>query len=300
MRWSRDIAAAVELAVQRSISAAVTMKWRGTMKSEVIADPLAARTAYTQAGWYALPQSLAEPVIDRLRGSVARISVQDRPEVVFEEGTRVVRALHGCHRFDEACAALTRLPPLVALAETLVGGPVYVYQFKVNLKQPFEGRAWPWHQDFAFWLREDGMPTPNAVNIAVFLDDVHAGNGPLSVIPGSHRLGLLDLDTARRSAGSSDWRRHVSADLEYTVDEDRVAELAIDLGQHVTVGGRGSCFAFHPSIVHASSNNESPDRRAVLLITYNAVDNAPPSPTRPEFLVDRDTTPLTGDDDFPW
>ncbi|MER7277525.1 phytanoyl-CoA dioxygenase family protein [Dactylosporangium sp. NPDC000244] len=270
------------------------------MKRKAFGEPLAAGAAYTQAGWYAMPQRLPEPVIDRLRESVARISVQDRPEVVFEDGTQVVRALHGCHRFDEACAALTRLPVFVALAESLVGGPAYVYQFKVNLKQPFQGRAWPWHQDFAFWLREDGMPTPNAVNIAVFLDDVHAGNGPLTVIPGSHRLGLLDIDTAHRSANSQDWRRHVSADLEYTIDENRVAELAADLGRHVAVGERGSCFAFHPCIVHTSSNNESPDRRAMLLITYNATNNAPPSPSRPEFLVDRITTPLVADDGFPW
>ncbi|WP_271190021.1 phytanoyl-CoA dioxygenase family protein [Dactylosporangium matsuzakiense] len=263
-------------------------------------DLLAARAAYTRAGWYALQQPLPGAVVDRLCGSVAHISGQDRPEVVFEDGSRVVRALHGCHRFDAACAALTRLPQFVALAETLLGGPVYVYQFKVNLKQPFEGRAWPWHQDFAFWLREDGMPTPNAVNIAVFLDEVHTGNGPLTVIPGSHRLGLLDVDTAPRSPGGRDWRRHVSADLEYTVAAERVAALAEDLGRYVAVGGRGTCFAFHPSIVHASSNNESADRRAILLITYNAVGNAPSSPTRPAFLVDRDTTPLTADSGFSW
>ncbi|MDX3226218.1 hypothetical protein [Streptomyces sp. ME19-01-6] len=31
----------------------------------------------------------------------------------------------------------------------------------------------------------------------------------------------------------------------------------------------------------------------MLLITYNAVDNAPANPTRPEFLVSRESTPLT-------
>ncbi|MFC5673512.1 hypothetical protein [Streptomyces incanus] len=44
--------------------------------------------------------------------------------------------------------------------------------------------------------------------------------------------------------------------------------------------------------MHSSSNNMSPDRRALLLITYNAVANAPEKPTRPEFLVSRDTTPV--------
>lgn len=263
-------------------------------------DKAAARAAYEQSGWYELTQTLEPPIVDRVRDSVTRISAQRRPEVVFENGSGVVRAVHGCHRFDQSCAALVRLPRFVALAEALLDGPVYVYQFKVNLKQPFEGKAWPWHQDFAFWLREDGMPTPNAISIAVFLDDVHADNGPLTLIPGSHRLGLLDRDAASNSQPSRDWRRHVSSDLEYTVDDARAGTLAADLGQHVAVGPRGSCFAFHPSIVHSSSNNRSPDRRAMLLITYNAADNAPSNLTRPEFLVDRDTTPVAPLHDYQW
>lgn len=270
------------------------------MNSPAMDEPTTARTAYEQSGWYELTHTLELPIVDRVRDSVARISAERRPEVVFEDGTNLVRAVHGCHRFDDACAALVRLPHLVALAEALVGGPVYVYQFKVNLKQPFEGRAWPWHQDYGFWLREDGMPTPNAVSIAVFLDDVHAGNGPLTVIPGSHRLGLLDGGAAGGSEPSRDWQQHVSAALEYTVDEARIEALTADFGQQLAVGPRGSCFAFHPSIVHSSSNNHSPDRRAMLLITYNAVDNAPSNLTRPEFLVDRDTMPVIPLRDYQW
>lgn len=262
-----------------------------------ITDARSARTAkaaYDQDGWYQQPETLDPALLAALKDSVERISAQDRPEVVREHGTDVVRAVHGCHRFDEVCEQAVRHPLLLDLACELIGGPVYVYQFKVNLKQAFEGASWPWHQDFAFWHREDGMAAPDAVSIAVFLDEVRPTNGPLELIPTSHRLGLLGPDAAGPGAAgpSGDWRRHVSADLEHTVPADLAEALAAEHGRKVATGPAGTCLAFHPSIVHCSSDNRSPDRRAVLLITYNSVANAPANPTRPAFLVDRDTTPL--------
>jgi ectoine hydroxylase len=217
--------------------------------------------------------------------------------VVYEKDNQTVRAIHGCHAFDDLCASLVRHPQLVATAETLLGGPVYVYQFKVNMKQAHEGAAWPWHQDFAFWSEADGMPRPDAVNIAIALDETHADNGPLIVIPGSHRLGLLDLPERKANGADQDWRQHVSADLAYTVKTEHAERLGKKNGIKVFTGEAGSLYAFHPSIVHSSSNNLSADRRALMLITYNAVGNAPPSPARPAFLVDRNTGPLSPRDD---
>jgi ectoine hydroxylase len=257
------------------------------------------RTNYDQNGWCQLPRALDMNILDSVRGRVENIAREVRPEVVLEAGTEVVRALHGCHLFDRYCAALTRLPQFVNLAEILLGESVYVYQFKVNMKEPFEGKAWPWHQDFAFWSREDGMPAPVAVNIAVLLDDVREDNGPLTLIPGSHPLGLLDKGSdSTRSRG--DWHQHVSADLEYVVDDVRVEDLKKDLGLHTALGSRGTCFAFHPSIVHSSTSNRSGNRRAMLLITYNAVSNAPKNPSRPEFLVGREAIPVIPSHDFAW
>jgi hypothetical protein len=42
-------------------------------------------------------------------------------------------------------------------------------------------------QDYGTWARDDLMPAPRPVNIAVFLDAVMEFNGPLMFVPGSHR-----------------------------------------------------------------------------------------------------------------
>jgi ectoine hydroxylase len=264
---------------------------------DTASPPGALRAAYEENGWFVAPARLDAESVAKLRASVADISRQDRPEVVYEKGSDAVRAIHGCHDFDDVCGRLVRLPVLLGLAEHLLGEPVYVYQFKVNMKQPREGAAWPWHQDYAFWSHEDGMPEDRAVNIAVLLDDTHENNGPLKVVPGSHRCGLLDgsqgAGDPNHDRPNHDWHNHVSADLEYTVP-DRVAEdLVARYGTELATGPAGTIYVFHPSIVHSSASNTSDDRRAMLLVTYNAVSNAALRCRRPEFLVTRDAVALT-------
>ncbi|SCK10235.1 ectoine hydroxylase [Streptomyces sp. WMMB 714] len=261
----------------------------------VSVPPLGTKVRYGRDGWLPLPHILSDTDLKKLVDRIDGISAQRRPEVVHEEGSSAVRALHGCHDFDEVCARLVRLPALVGFAEELLGGPVYVYQFKVNMKQAHEGAAWPWHQDFAFWHHEDGMAAPDAVNIAIFLNDVTDENGPLEVIPGSQHGGIFE-DGTRAGQHSHDWHDHVSAKLEYTVPDDIADELAGALGVKRLTGSAGTAVAFHPSIVHSSSNNLSAERRCLLLITYNRIGNAPANPTRPAFLVGRDSTPLVAAD----
>lgn len=251
-----------------------------------------AKTKYSRDGWYQSPELLAEGLIRKLQDSVERISSENRPEIVYEDGSRVVRAIHGCHEFDNVCARLVRLPVLLDLAHALIGEPVYVYQFKVNLKQPHSGAAWPWHQDYAFWSREDGMPSDRAVNLAIFLDDTYEDNGPLQLIPGTHRLGVIGSGSEGVIRATGDWQKHVSTDLQHTVPIKYAERLVEERGKRLLVGPAGTLYAFHPSIVHSSSDNLSRNRRALLLITYNLVSNAPAHPSRPEFLVGRDTTPI--------
>ena len=83
-------------------------------------------------------------------------------------------------------------PRLVGPLKQYFGEDVYVHQFKLNAKAAFEGDVWQWHQDYGTWARDDGMPQARAMNIAVFLDEVMPINGPLLLIPGSHKQGVFE------------------------------------------------------------------------------------------------------------
>ena len=129
---------------------------------------------------------------------------------------------------------MSRHPRLVEPLMQLFGESVYVHQFKLNAKAAFEGDVWQWHQDYGTWARDDGMPEPRAMNIAMFLDEVLPINGALMLIPKSHKQGVFaaghdkthhvlsavdarqgDGDAAlrrgrRRRTASASWRRPAS------------------------------------------------------------------------------------------
>ena len=55
---------------------------------------------------------------------------------------------------------------LIEPIEQLFGEKLYMHQFKINAKAPFDGELWQWHQDYGVWARDDGMPEPRAMNIS--------------------------------------------------------------------------------------------------------------------------------------
>ena len=109
-----------------------------------------------------------------------------------ERGGGAVRTAFGVHTYSDVYWRLSRHPRLVEPAMQVLGGTVYIHQFKVNAKAAFDGDVWQWHQDYGTWSRDDEMPEPRAMNLAVFLDPVNEFNGPLMFIPRSHRRGRIE------------------------------------------------------------------------------------------------------------
>jgi ectoine hydroxylase len=131
-----------------------------------------------------------------MRGELPSLFSEDSPRKVSEAGGAVVRSVYGSHTTNEVFGLLGRHPLLVEPARQLLDSEVYIYQFKINAKAAFDGDLWDWHQDYIFWRKEDGMPSARVVNTAIFLDDVNEFNGPLYLIPGSHREGMIDVAAA--------------------------------------------------------------------------------------------------------
>jgi ectoine hydroxylase len=206
---------------------------------------------------------------------------------VREKGSDAVRTNFAAHLYSEPFARLARHPRMVEPVRQLLGEALYMHQFKINGKMAFEGDVWQWHQDYGTWLNDDLMPTERAMNVAIFLDDVNAFNGPLMFIPGSHRRGVIDA-------------RHDVATTSYplwTVDDALIAQLVERAGgKHGGIvsplGPAGSMILFHSCLVHASGSNLSPWNRVSVYLSLCAVSNHIRRHKRPEYIAHRDFTPI--------
>ena len=94
--------------------------------------------------------------------------------------------MFAAHTYNEAFRLLGSHPRLIRPVEQVFCEKLYMHQYKINAKAAFEGDVWQWHQDYGTWARDDGMPEPRAMNIAVFVDEVMPINGPLMLVPRSH------------------------------------------------------------------------------------------------------------------
>ena len=218
-----------------------------------------------------------------LRREMERIAGLDREEVMRADSGELRFAM-AMQRYSPLYERLLRHPRLLEPARRVLGGEVYAHQYKIVAKDPFGTLEFPWHQDAASWRAYDGMPRPLAMNYAVFLDEVTEFNGPIMVIPGSHRGGLLDGRDSRLPGGKSPLR---------TLPRDIVADLVAEGGIVAPKGPAGSAIFFSGCLAHASGTNFAPWTRYIVYVTYNPVDNAIRRPTRPSFYAERDDfTPL--------
>ena len=164
---------------------------------------------------------------------------------------------------------LARHPRLVEPLRQLFGEDVYVHQFKLNAKAAFEGDVWQWHQDYGTWAaRRRHAGAARAMNIAIFLDEVMPINGPLMLIPKSHKQGVF----AGRPRHAP--RRRYPL---WTLDKETVTRLAADaagpdgVGIVAPTGKAGSVLMFHGNLVHASPPNITPYPRKIVYLTLCAV-----------------------------
>src|SRR5690606_22276598 len=180
------------------------------------------------------------------------------------------RTSFAAHTYNNAFAKLARHPRMVDPVRQIFDEDVYMHQFKINGKQAFDGDVWQWHQDFGTWHRDDGMPEPRAMNIAVFLDEVMPINGPLMFIPKSHKQGVLQAGHDLQTTSYPLW----------TLDHETVARLAREGGIVAPTGKPGAVLMFHGNLVHGSAGNITPYGRTIVYLTLCAVSNHIRKPTR--------------------
>jgi hypothetical protein len=152
---------------------------------------------------------------------------------------------------------------LLRMAEPALRGTPIPFRATLFDKSPTANWKVAWHQDTALplaehketagwgpWSIKDGIHYAHAptralekvVALRVHLDPSTSANGPLRVIPETHRLGVLT--------------------------DDEVAEVARERNVVECLGGAGSVLMMQPLLIHASSKSQSDMPRRVLHIEY--------------------------------
>lgn len=137
----------------------------------------------------------------------------------------------------------------------LIGPNVEFNNAKINAKHPGSATHVKFHQDFMF------QPHSNEDLIAVlfFLDDVTLENGPLRVVPGSHRGPLFDHWHDGTFTGA------VAPDI-----ADRYSADALPIH-----GPAGAACLMHTRLLHGSEANRSSGPRTLFISEYRAEDSKP-------------------------
>jgi len=236
---------------------------------------------FADEGWVFLPECFSTDEVAVLKAEAENIYDEDRPEV-WRETSGAPRTAFAAHTYNDAFAILGRHPRLIEPLEQVFGEKVYMHQYKINAKAKFTGDVWQWHQDYGTWARDDGMPEPRAMNIAVFLDEVFPFNGPLMLIPQSHKHGVLKAGHDTSTTSYPLW----------TLDNDSVENLVDQGGLIAPTGQPGGVLMFHGNLVHGSAGNITPFPRKIVYLTLNAVSNYIRKPTREEWIAHQDFTPI--------
>lgn len=208
--------------------------------------------------------------------------------VITEPGGREIRSIFKIHAQSRALARLAADERVAGVARFLLGDDVYIHQSRLNYKPGFQGKEFYWHSDFETWHVEDGMPRMRALSMSVLLAENTSHNGPLMLIPGSHRTFLTCVGQT-----PEDHYRMSLKKQEYGVpDENSLAELAHRNGIVAPTGKPGTVVIFDCNVMHGSNGNITPFPRANAFIVYNAVSNALEAPfgvekPRPDFIAAR-------------
>jgi ectoine hydroxylase-related dioxygenase (phytanoyl-CoA dioxygenase family) len=225
----------------------------------------AQRAVYDRDGFIVVPDVFSPAEIAELRAATddfvrASAQVAANDEIYDLEDTHSaaeprVRRIKAPHAHHDAYKRASRQPTVVKLLEELWGS-VRFDTGKLNMKSAGYGAPIEWHQDWAFYPHTND----DLAAVGIMIDDFTMENGPMMVIPGSHKGPIHDHHGPDgRFCGAMD-------------PHDPEIEYAKALP---CLGKAGSVTIHHVRAVHGSATNFSGAERRFLLYQYRAADAWP-------------------------
>jgi ectoine hydroxylase-related dioxygenase (phytanoyl-CoA dioxygenase family) len=163
------------------------------------------------------------------------------PQAPADAPSHILQLVLGSLQFSDACLRLYAHPDLLRVAAAIHGDDFVPFNEAVWLKHPGLGGSVAWHQDgWTHWDSSDLDENTHGFNFMAQLYGCNAANG-LWVLPGSHRVGRVDIKSMVETEGS-----------------DRLVDAVPMI---CAPGDVGIC---NRQAVHGSFANTSPDMRVTI------------------------------------
>lgn len=199
-------------------------------------------------------QSITYDLIEKSKAITESDEIYDLDEGHTSQTPRLTR-IKLPHKQDPYYWEILKNSGVTQVLNDLLGKDTTLITSKLNTKAPSGGSAVEWHQDWAFYPHTND----DLLAFGLMLEDVTLDNGPLMVIPGTHKGPLLSHKNNDMFCGA------ISAD-----DPLFKAEQAVTLS-----GKAGSMTIHHARTLHGSAPNLSDRNRLILFYEVAKADAWP-------------------------
>ena len=149
---------------------------------------------------------------------------------------------------------LSRNKKIIKIIKILLGGSVRFHHCKLNFKLPSgKGGQVNWHQDWAFYPHTND----DLVTVGIYLEDCYEENGPLQILPGSHKNKIFN---------------HHNSQKEFI---GKISQKINLKSKKSLIGLAGTVTFHHVRMVHGSGLNLTNNKRPLILFGYNNTDAWP-------------------------
>ena len=199
-------------------------------------------------------QSVTQRFIDASRNITQNNDVYDLDDEHSSANPRLNR-IKTPHIQDAAYWDVLSSQRILSFLKPLLGENIRLHNSKLNTKAGNGGAAVQWHQDWSFYPHTND----DLLAIGIMLSDVSEHDGPLRVVPGSHRRDTLP--------------HHRSGVFCGAIDPN---DPAANLDSAVTLTGKaGDMSIHHVRTLHGSAPNTANSPRLLLLYECGAADAWP-------------------------
>lgn len=249
---------------------------------------------YEQNGFLVL-ESYMPDMVEPLLAETERLryELKGRDELITEPDSDELRSIFKPQAFSEIVERFSRDARILDIVTQLIDSEVYIHQSRINVKPALVGKSFPWHSDFETWHVEDGMPKPRALSGWIMLTENLEYNGPLYVIPGSHKHYV----SCAGKTPAQNYQQSLKKQTYGTPSFATLKALATERGIAGVYGSPGTVVFHESNLMHGSPDNISVWSRINLFCVYNSIHNCPVNPygaqvPRPEYISNRDYSAL--------